>query len=63
MAHSRNMGYMSNTRISSRANQFVALIVAIVIGMIISAAVNALPSGKKANVATKIFNIKATENQ
>jgi hypothetical protein len=56
MGYSRNVEYrsLSNTRINSRAKQFLALIVAIVIGMIISAAVNALPSAKH-SVSAKGF--------
>lgn len=46
MAYTRNLAYksMSNTRISSRYKQWIALIAAIIIGMIISASVNAIPS-------------------
>lgn len=38
--------YPSNNRIDSRFRQFLALVAAVVIGMIISASVNAIPSGK-----------------
>jgi hypothetical protein len=55
MAYTRNTQYrlMNNSRITSRANQLFVLVGAIIIGMIISAAVNALPSSKPVNVATK----------
>lgn len=56
MAYSRNAEYRytPSARISSRGKQFLVLIGAIIIGMIISAAVNALPSSKSVNVATKV---------
>jgi hypothetical protein len=55
MAYNRNhdYSYMSNTRISSRVKQLIALVGAIIIGMIISATVNAVPSSKSHKVATK----------
>jgi hypothetical protein len=55
MGYTRNVEYryMSNKKISSRAKQAIALVGAVVIGMIISAAVNALPSSKPVNLSTK----------
>lgn len=54
MAYNMQYRYVSNSRISSRGRQMIALIGAIIVGMIISAAVNALPSSKSAKVATKL---------
>jgi hypothetical protein len=54
MAYSRTAYKgMTNTRIGSRYNQLIALIAAIVVGMIISSAVNAVPSSKN-TVVTKM---------
>jgi hypothetical protein len=65
MAYTRNAQYryMSNTRLSSKAKQMIALVGAIVIGMIVSAAVNALPSAKPVNVATKINIVTPSINK
>jgi hypothetical protein len=54
---------MSNTRLSSKAKQMIALVGAIVIGMIVSAAVNALPSAKPVNVATKVNIVTPSINK
>lgn len=56
MAYTKNYSYkgISSSRIASRYNQLMALIAAIVIGMIISATVNALPSSKSTPVAAKM---------
>jgi hypothetical protein len=55
MAYQRNVkrSHPAGTRISARYRQFVALIAVIVIGMIISSAVNAIPSAKSRAAATK----------
>lgn len=55
MGYSRNATYraMPSTRINSKAKQLYVLVAVIVIGMIISGAVNVLPSSKPVNVATK----------
>jgi hypothetical protein len=55
MAYTRNTDYrlMSNSRISGRAKQAIALVAAVVIGMIVSSAINALPSSNKVNLSTK----------
>jgi hypothetical protein len=55
MAYTRTLDYrhISNKRLASRYKQFFALIAAIVVGMIISAAVNALPSSKPQMVSGK----------
>lgn len=63
MAYTKTYQYkgVSSSRIASRYNQLMALIAAIFIGMIISAAVNALPSSKTNTVATKAtVEIKST---
>jgi hypothetical protein len=39
---------IANTRISSRFKQMIVLIAAIVIGMLVSASLNAIPSSKQA---------------
>ena len=56
MAYTRNAeySYTSRNKISSRSKQFIALVGAIVIGMIVSAAVNAIPSSKPVNLSTKV---------
>jgi uncharacterized membrane-anchored protein len=59
MAYTRNAEYRSttNSKISSRGKQMIALIGAIVIGMIISGAMNALPSSKSVNLSTKATTV------
>ena len=61
MAYTRNAEYRytSSNKISSRRKQLIALVGSIVIGMIISAAVNALPSSKPVNLSTKATVISA----
>lgn len=56
MAYTRNAEYRSTSsnRLSSRSKQLIALVGAIVIGMIVSAAVNAIPSSKPVNLSTKV---------
>jgi uncharacterized membrane-anchored protein len=56
MAYTRNAEYRytSTSRLSSRSKQLIALIGAIVIGMFVSAAVNAIPSSKPVNLSTKV---------
>jgi hypothetical protein len=65
MAYTRNIEYryMSSSRISGKAKQLLALGGAIVIGMIISAAVNALPSSKSTSVATKTIETTVSVNK
>jgi hypothetical protein len=55
MAYSRNSNYqpIAKNRIAYRYRQAMVLIATIIFGMIISAAVNAIPSSKKTTVATK----------
>ena len=56
MAYTRNAEYRytPTNRLSSRSKQFIALVGAIIIGMIVSAAVNAIPSSKPVNLSTKV---------
>jgi hypothetical protein len=55
MAYSRNSNFhpIAKNRIAYRYRQAMVLIATIIFGMIISAAVNAIPSSKKTTVATK----------
>ena len=55
--------YPSNNRIDSRFRQFLALIAAVVIGMIISASVNAIPSGKTKDSAVSEHRISTLDQQ
>lgn len=56
MAYTRNAEYRykPTNRLSSRSKQLIALVGAIVIGMIVSGAVNAIPSSKTVNLSTKV---------
>ena len=45
--------YSSSSKVSNRYKQFLVLIGTIIFGMIISAAVNAIPSSKTTSVAKK----------
>ena len=56
MAYSRNVsyGYMPSSRVPARAKKFLVLVAAIVIGIIVSGVINALPSSKPVSVATKV---------
>jgi hypothetical protein len=59
MAYTRtSFARVSNTRISSRYNQLIALIGAIVIGMIISSMVNAVPSAKSTAASKMTVNFQ-----
>lgn len=56
MAYTRyaDFRYRPTNRVSSRSKQLIALAGAIIIGMIISGAVNAIPSSKPVNLSTKV---------
>lgn len=59
MAYSRTAYKgMTNTRIGSRYNQLIALVAAIVVGMIISSVVNAVPSSKNTVVTKMTVNFE-----
>jgi hypothetical protein len=65
MAYSTRLSYRpaSQNRTSARSRQAFVLLAVIVIGMIISAAVNAIPSPKR-TVATQVTTPElTTENQ
>jgi hypothetical protein len=65
MAYSTRLSYrpVSQNRMSTRSRQAFVLLAVIVIGMIISAAVNAIPSPKR-TVATQVTTSElTTENQ
>lgn len=61
MAYSTRLSYrpVSHSRMSTRSRQAFVLIAVIVIGMIISAAVNAIPSPRRA-VATQVTTTEVT---